>query len=68
MAWAKAFTSRNIELLFRASSIYLISPITILSTLRMPTLTPPTTLPPIMTPKDLDRSLLDSSLPEGTEL
>jgi len=34
----------------------------------MPTSTPPTTLPPITTPKDLDCSLLDSSLPEGTEL
>jgi hypothetical protein len=34
----------------------------------MPTLTPPTTLPPITTPNDLDRSLLDSSPPEGTEL
>jgi hypothetical protein len=34
----------------------------------MPTLTPPTTLPPIITPKDLDRSLLDSSPPQGTEL
>jgi hypothetical protein len=32
-AWAKAFTSRNIELLFRASGIYPISLITILSTL-----------------------------------
>jgi hypothetical protein len=34
----------------------------------MPTSTPPTTLPPITTPNDLDRSLLDSSPPEGTEL
>jgi hypothetical protein len=34
----------------------------------MPTSTPPTTPPPITTPKDLDRSLLDSSPPEGTEL
>jgi hypothetical protein len=34
----------------------------------MPTSTPPTTPPPITTPNDLDRSLLDSSLPEGTEL
>jgi hypothetical protein len=34
----------------------------------MPTSTPPTTPPPITTPRDLDRSLLDSSLPEGTEL
>jgi hypothetical protein len=67
-ARAKAFTSRNIESLFRASGIYLLSPITILSTLRMPTSTPPTTLPPITTLNDLDRSLLDSSLPGGTEL
>jgi len=34
----------------------------------MPTSTPPTTPPPITTPRDLDRSLLDSSPPEGTEL
>jgi hypothetical protein len=34
----------------------------------MPTPTPQVTLPPITTPNDLDRSLLDSSLPEGTEL
>jgi hypothetical protein len=34
----------------------------------MPTSTPPTTPPPITTPNDLDRSLLDSSLPEGTDL
>ena len=34
----------------------------------MPTSTPPTTPPPITTPNDLDRSLLDSSPPEGTEL
>jgi hypothetical protein len=34
----------------------------------MTTSTPPTTPPPITTPKDLDRSLLDSSPPEGTEL
>jgi hypothetical protein len=67
-AWAKAFTSRNIESSFRASGIYPLSPITILSTLRMPTSTPPTTPPPITTPNDLDCSLLDSSPPEGTEL
>jgi hypothetical protein len=30
--------------------------------------TSPTTPPPITTPNDLDRSLLDSSPPEGTEL
>jgi hypothetical protein len=30
--------------------------------------TPPTTPPPITTPNDLDRSLLDSSPPEGIEL
>jgi hypothetical protein len=34
----------------------------------MPTSTPPTTPPPFTTPNDLDRSLLDSSPPEGTEL
>jgi hypothetical protein len=34
----------------------------------MPTSTPPTTPSPITTPTDLDRSLLDSSLPEDTEL
>jgi hypothetical protein len=34
----------------------------------MPTSTPHTTPPPITTPNDLDRSLLDSSPPEGTEL
>jgi hypothetical protein len=34
----------------------------------MTTSTPPTTPPPITTLKDLDRSLLDSSLLEGTEL
>jgi hypothetical protein len=67
-ARAKAFTSRNIESSFRASGIYPLSPITILSTLRMPSSTPPTTPPPITTLNDLDRSLLDSSPPEGTEL
>jgi hypothetical protein len=39
-----------------------------LSTFQIPTSTPPTTPPPITVPNDLDRSLLDSSLPEGTEL
>jgi hypothetical protein len=34
----------------------------------MPTLTPPTTPPPFTIPNDLDRSVLDSSPPEGTEL
>jgi hypothetical protein len=34
----------------------------------MPTPTSRATPPPITTPKDLDRSLLDSSPPEGTEL
>lgn len=34
----------------------------------MPTPTTQVTPPPITTPKDLDRSLLDSSPPEGTEL
>jgi hypothetical protein len=67
-ARAKAFLSRNIESSFRASGIYPLSPITILSTLRMPTSTHPTTPPPITTPNDLDRSLLDSSPPEGTEI
>jgi hypothetical protein len=67
-ARAKAFTSRSIESSFRASGIYPLSPITILSTLRMPTSTPPTTPPTITTPNDLDRTLLDSSPPEGTEL
>jgi hypothetical protein len=67
-AWAKAFTSRNIESSFQMSSVYLLSPITILSTLRMPTSIPPTTLPLITTPNGLDRSLLDSSPPEGTKL
>jgi hypothetical protein len=64
----KAFTTRNVESSFRASGIYPLSPITILSTLRMPTPTPRATPPPITTPNDLDRSLLDSSPPAGTEL
>jgi hypothetical protein len=34
----------------------------------MPISTSPTTLPPITTPNDLDRSLLDSSPSEDTEL
>ena len=34
----------------------------------MPTPTPQVTPPPITTPNDLDRSLLDSSPPESTEL
>ena len=50
------------------SSIYLISLITILLTFWITTLTSSTTLPPITTPRDLDRSLLDSSPPEGMEL
>jgi hypothetical protein len=53
---------------FRASGIYPLSPITILSTLRMPTPTSQVTPPPITTSNDLDRSLLDSSQPEVTEL
>jgi hypothetical protein len=53
---------------FRASGIYPFSPITILSTLRMPTPTLRVNPPPITTPNDLDRSLLDSSPPEDTEL
>ncbi|KAM0703124.1 hypothetical protein Q7P35_009062 [Cladosporium inversicolor] len=64
----KAFTTRNVESSFRAASIYPLSPITILSTLRMPTPTPWVTPLPITTPNDLDRSLLDSSPPVGTEL
>jgi hypothetical protein len=60
--------SRAVKWSFRASGIYPLSPITILSTLRMPTLTSPTTPLRITTPNDLDRSLLDSSPPEGTEL
>jgi hypothetical protein len=43
----RAFIPRSIESSFRASGIYPLSPITILSTLRMPTLGPPTTPPPI---------------------
>lgn len=65
---SKAFTTRNIESSFQAAGIYPLSPIIILSTLRMPTPTPRVTPPPITTPNDLDRSLLDSSPPEGTEL
>jgi hypothetical protein len=64
----RAFIPRSIESSFRASGIYPLSPITILSTLRMPTPTLRVTPPPITTPNDLDRSLLDSSPPEGTEL
>ncbi|KAM0709946.1 hypothetical protein Q7P35_002308 [Cladosporium inversicolor] len=64
----KAFTTRNVESSFRAAGIYPLSPITILSTLRMPTPTPWVTPLPITTPNDLDRSLLDSSPPVGTEL
>lgn len=67
-ARSRAFVSRSIESSFRASGIYPLSPITILSTLQMPSSTPPTTPPPITTPNDLDRSLLASSPPEGTEL
>jgi hypothetical protein len=64
----RAFIPRSIESSFRASGIYLLSLITILLTLRMPTPTSRATPPPITTPNDLDRSLLDSSLLEGTEL
>ena len=64
-ARAKAFASRSIESSFRASGIYPISPITILSILRTPTSTPPTTPLPTTISKDLDRSLLDSPPPEG---
>jgi hypothetical protein len=67
-ARSRAFIPRSIESSFRASGIYPLSPITILSTLRMPTPTSRVTPPPITTPNDLDRSLLDSSPPEGTEL
>jgi hypothetical protein len=64
----RAFIPRSIETSFRASGIYPLSPVTILSTLRMPTTTLRVTPPPIITPNDLDRPLLDSSPPEGTEL
>jgi hypothetical protein len=67
-ARSRAFIPRSIESSFRASGIYPLSPITILSTLRMPTPTLRVTPPLITTPNDLDRSLLDSSPPEGTEL
>lgn len=67
-ARGRAFIRRSIESSFRASGIYPLSPITILSTLRMPTPTSRVTPPPITTPNDLDRSLLDSSPPKGTEL
>ena len=68
-ARSKAFTTINVESSFRASGIYPLSPITILSTLQMPSPSPPTTPLPITSPKDLDdRSLLDSSPPKGTEL
>jgi hypothetical protein len=67
-AGAKASIARNTESSFRVSGIHPLSPITILSTLRMPTSTPPTTPPPITTLNDPDRSLLDSSPPEGMEL
>lgn len=67
-ARSRAFTTRNVESAFRASGIYPLSPITILSTLQMPLEPPRVTPPPITTPNDLDRSLLDSSPPEGTEL
>jgi hypothetical protein len=63
-----AFIPRTIESSFRASGIYLLSPIAILSTLRMPTPTSRVTPLPITTPDDLDRSLLDGSPPEGKEL
>ena len=67
-ARSRAFTTRNVESAFRSSGIYPLSPITILSTLRMPTPTRTTPPPPITTTNDLNRSLLDSSPPEGTEL
>jgi hypothetical protein len=67
-ARSRAFIPRSIESSFRASGIYPLSPITILSTLRIPTPTSRVTPPPITTPNDLDRSLLDSSPLEGTEL
>jgi hypothetical protein len=67
-ARSRAFIPRSIESSFQASGIYPLSPITILSTLRIPTPTSRVTPPPITTPNDLDRSLLDSSPPEGTEL
>lgn len=67
-ARAKAFTTRNVESLFRAAGIYPLSPITILSTVQMPTSTSRVTPLPITTPNDLGRSLLASLPPEGTEL
>jgi hypothetical protein len=63
-----AFTASNIRSSFRATSIYPISPITILSTLKMPSPSRTTTPPPIETTSDLDLTLLDSSPPTGTEL
>ena len=67
-ARSRAFIPRSIESSFRAYGIYLLSPITILSTLRVPTPTTPVIPPPITTLNDLDRSLLNSLPPEGTEL
>jgi hypothetical protein len=56
-ARANTFISRAVKWSFRASGIYPLSPITILSTLRMPTLTSPTTPLRIATPSDLGRPL-----------
>jgi hypothetical protein len=63
-----AFTASNIRSSFRATGVYPISPITILSTLKMPSLSRTTTPPPIETTSDLDLTLLNSSPPTGTEL
>jgi hypothetical protein len=63
-----AFTPSNIRSSFRATGIYPISPITILSTLKMPSPSLTTTPPPIETTSDLDLTLLNSSPPTGTEL
>ena len=63
----QAFTTSNILSSFRATGVSQLSPITILSTLRMPT--PPHTTPqPIESTAALDLSLLNSSPPDGTEL
>jgi hypothetical protein len=63
-----AFTASNIRSSFRATGVYPISPITILSTLKMPSPSRTTTPPPIETTSDLDLTLLNSSPPTGTEL
>lgn len=67
----RAITQRNILSGFRATGISPFSPITILSTLEMPeaSRTPPPSTDGLPTTTTLlDRSLLDSSPPDGTEL